>query len=64
MNDSRVCELFQGNLSNRIRNKERTFLDLNIVIKGEQFSTKLYDKRDGFNFSIKWLPYKYSNIPS
>ena len=41
-----------------------TFLDLNIRIEEGQFSTKLYDKRDGFNFSIVRLPYKYSNIPS
>ena len=41
-----------------------TFLNLNIRIEEGQFSTKLYDKRDEFNFSIVRLLYKYSNIPS
>ena len=29
-----------------------TFLDLNIIIKEGQFSSKLFDKKYGFNFSI------------
>ena len=41
-----------------------TFLDLNIRTKEGQSSTKLCNKRDGFNFSMMALPYKYSNIPS
>ena len=32
-----------------------TFLDLNIKIKKGQFSTKLYDKRNVFNFSTMRL---------
>ena len=35
-----------------------------ITIKEGQVSTKLYDKRDGFNISIVRLPYRYSNIAS
>ena len=33
-------------------------------MKEGQFYSKLCDKKDGFNFSIVRLPYKYSNIPS
>lgn len=44
--------------------KSATFLDLNINIVGNQFITKLYDKRDSFSFSIVRLPHKSSNNPS
>ena len=40
------------------------FFYLSIKMKEEEFSTKLYDKRDRFNFSIVRLTYKYGNIPS
>ena len=43
---------------------ETTFLDLHISIKDRTFTTKLYDKRDSFQFNITRLPYKDSNIPS
>ena len=39
------------------------FLDLNIEISNSKFITKLYDKRDNFNFNIIRMPYKSSNIP-
>ena len=41
-----------------------TFLDLNIKIKKGRFSTKLYDKRNVFNFSIMRLRNKHSSIHS
>ena len=43
---------------------ETNFLDLNIFIKNGVFSTKLYDKRDYFDFDIVRLPHRSSNIPS
>ena len=41
-----------------------TFLRLDTAVKKGQSSTILYDKREGFNFSIVRLAYKCSNIPS
>ena len=41
-----------------------TFLDLDITITDNKFVTKLYDKRDSYNFDIVRLPYKNSNMPS
>ena len=45
-------------------NSETNFLDLNISIKDGIFTTKLYDKRDNFDFDIVRLPHRSSNIPS
>ena len=42
--------------------KRATFLDLDIEIRYSKFKTKLYDKRDNFNFNIIRMPYKSSNI--
>ena len=41
-----------------------TFLDLDITINNKQFSLKLYDKRDDFNFSISRMPFLSNNMPS
>ena len=41
-----------------------TFLDLHVVISDNKFHIDLYDKRDGFPFSIVRLPYLQSNLPS
>ena len=35
-----------------------------MAIKDKKVTSKLYDKRDAFNFSVVRLPYKCSNIPS
>ena len=44
--------------------KEASYLDLLITVKDAQFHTKLYDKRDDFNFKIVNYPYPVaSNIP-
>ena len=43
---------------------EGSFLDLQIKIINNRFSTSLYDKRDGFPFSIVRMPFLCSNIPS
>jgi hypothetical protein len=42
-----------------------SYLDLHIKIYSEgRTRTKLYDKRDDFNFLIVNFPFKYSNIPA
>ena len=44
--------------------KEASYLDLLITIKDAKFHTKLYDKRDDFNFRVVNYPYPVaSNIP-
>ena len=43
---------------------EATFLDLHLSITDGHIKTKLYDKRDAFNFDIVRFPYKDSTIPS
>ena len=44
--------------------KEASYLDLLISVRDEKFHTKLYDKRDSFNFNIVNYPYPAaSNIP-
>ena len=45
-------------------NTHATFLDLDLTINNRIISTKLFDKRDDFRFSIVRLPYKMSNMPS
>jgi hypothetical protein len=45
--------------------RSASYLDLHLEIVSEgQFRTKLYDKRDDFNFSIVNLPFIRSNIPA
>ena len=44
--------------------KEASYLDIFITIKDDKFHTKLYDKRDDFNFKIVNYPHPIaSNIP-
>lgn len=45
-------------------NTSCTFLDLDITIEDKILTTKLYDKRDTYTFSIVRLPYRKSNIPN
>ena len=44
-------------------NLRMSFLDLDISIKNKRFSTKLYDKRTDFNFSVIPMPNLKSNVP-
>ena len=44
--------------------KEADYLDLHINIINKQFSLKLYDKRDAFNFDIVRMPFLSNNMPS
>ena len=46
-------------------NVQADYLDLNLSIENEFFSSKLFDKRDNFSFKVINFPcMKYSNIPS
>ena len=39
------------------------FLDLNLSIHNDIVSTKIYDKRDDFNFDIVNFPFLYGDVP-
>ena len=40
-----------------------TFLDLHLSISNDIFSTKIYDKRDDFDFEIVNFPFLDSDVP-
>ena len=42
---------------------EAAFLDLNLSIHNDIFSTKIYDKRDDFNFDIVNFPFLDGDVP-
>ena len=42
---------------------EAAFLDLNLSIHNDIVSTKIYDKRDGFNFDIVNFPFLDGHVP-
>ena len=42
---------------------EAAFLDLNLSIHNDMVSTKIYDKRDDFNFDIVNFPFLDGNVP-
>ena len=46
------------------RHDQASYLDIDAKISNRQFSHKLYDKRDDFNFNIVRMPYLSNNMPS
>ena len=44
--------------------RKSPYLDLDITITSNQFITKIYDKREDFNFDIINFPHLDSNIPN
>ena len=52
-------ELYKANDSDT----EAAFLDLNLSIHNDIVSTKIYDKRDDFNFGIVNFPFLDGNVP-
>ena len=42
---------------------EVAFLDLNLSMHNDIVSTKIYDKRDGFNFDIVNFPFLDADVP-
>ena len=42
---------------------EAAFLDLNLSVHNDILSTKIYDKRDDFNFDIVNFPFLYGDYP-
>lgn len=59
-------EIYPPELELKHENKistEASFLDLELLVKEKKLKTKLYDKRDGFNFQIVRMPFLESCIP-
>ena len=53
---------FQLNKANA-SDTEAAFLDLNLSIHNDIVSTKIYDKRDDFNFDIVNFPFLDGDVP-
>ena len=58
MNDKRPCK------SNRPKERAKMLDDFDHCVNSGQLSTKIYDKRDDFNFKIINFPNMCSNIPA
>ena len=52
-------QLYKANASDT----EAAFLDLNLSIHNDIVSTKMYDKRDDFNFDIVNFPFLDGDVP-
>ena len=59
-------EIYPAQMVLKVENQistEATYLDLDLEIKDRIFNSRLYDKRNAFNFSVVRMPYKCSNMP-
>jgi hypothetical protein len=63
LNNSRFCDFVDRIYPNELEIKDTTDLHLEIDTEG-RLRTKLYDKRDDFNFPIVNFPFICSNIPA
>ena len=51
------------NLIKRTPDKHANFLDLNLSVENDYVTTKIYDKRDDFNFNIVNFPFLDGDVP-
>jgi hypothetical protein len=59
-------EIYQSEMELKVENENNfsaSFLDLALAVSEGVVDTKLFDKRDAFDFSVVRMPYKCSNIP-
>ena len=65
--ESPICEAVGGDRRYagiaQENGQEAPFLDLHVAIKNQMISTKIFDKRDSFNFQIVKFPNLTGNIP-
>ena len=64
--DNMVNQIYPSELQHNKANTSDTkaaFLDLNLSISNGIFSTKLYDKRDDFDFEIVNFPFFDGDVP-
>ena len=61
-----VCRIYPAELQlNKAHasDTEAAFLDLNLLIHNDTVSTKIYDKRDDFDFDIVNFPFLDGDVP-
>ena len=59
-------EIYPPEMELKVENENNysaSFLDLALAVNEGVIDTKLFDKRDAFNFSVVRMPYRCSNIP-
>ena len=64
--DDMVSQIYPSDLKLNKANtsdKEAAFLDLHLSISNGTFSTKIYDKRDNFDFEIVNFPFLVGGVP-
>ena len=64
--DNMVSQIYPSELQLNKANtsdKEAAFLDLHLSISNDIVSTKIYDKRDDFNFEIVNFPFLDCDVP-
>ena len=64
--DNMVSQIYPSELQLNKANTsdtKATFLDLHLSISNGIVSTKIYDKRDDFDFEIVNFPFLYSDVP-
>ena len=60
-------EIYPPEMELKVENENNfsaSFLDLALAVSEGVIDTKLFDKRDAFNFSVVRMPFKCSNIPN
>ena len=64
--DNMVCQIYPSELQLNKTNTsdtETSFLDLHLSISNDIVSTKIYDKRDDFDFEIVNFPFLDGDVP-
>ena len=60
--DNMVCQIYPSELQlnkDNTSDTEAAFLDLHLSISNDNVSTKIYDKRDDFDFKIVDFPIRW-----
>ena len=55
--------IYPAELKANSSDTEALFLDLNLSISNDTISTKIYDKRDDFDFDIVIFPFLDGDVP-
>ena len=61
--DNMVCQIYPLELQLNKANTEAAFLDLYLSISNDIVSTKIYGKRDDFDFEIVNFPFLDDDVP-
>ena len=58
-----ISQIYPSELQLNTSDTEAAFLDLHLSIANDIVSTKIYDKRDDFNFEIVNFPFLDGDVP-